>query len=282
MDSAYAKLGRAQEHLGELKESVDTARAEDLSGGLSAVVNDHPTDPSLALLTLTLQKQQAPEEWSLMMGDILTNLRAALDHAVYGHADRRQQLNSRQRKDLKYPIFTEEHDWIGAPEQFNPDGTVRKPARVGARDELGPLVDPAVLAVIETSQPFNAQNGPPTWHGLALLSGLVNRDKHRAVHEVPINIADLMLDGADVDVVSSDPAQTLPDGAIRITAVVRRPRRAGGAEPKDVLVNFRAVAAYIEEIELPRVNDHRPFLTVMEALVKMVGDLLDELKAAGC
>jgi hypothetical protein len=278
--SAYAKLDRAREHLVELQTAVDSFRDQDLSKELSATVADHPNDLSLALLTIRIHLQ-APMRWSLIMGDILTNLRAALDHAVYGHAAARQQLNSSQRRDLKYPIFTERHDWDGIPDSVNQDGTIKKGLK-GAYNELKPLVAPDVLTLIKQAQPFEAQNDPPEWHALAIMNGLVNRDKHRAVHEIPINIADLAVTETELEVISQKPAQVLPDGSVETTAIVRRPLRPPGAEPSDVSVNFAAVTDFIEDIELPRVNARRPFLTVMEKLVTSVGDHLDGLKAAGC
>jgi hypothetical protein len=81
MDNAYAKLVRAQEHLAELQTAVNAHREQDLSDELSARADDYPTDPALANVTISL-KLEAPLRWSLIMGDILTNLRAALDHAV--------------------------------------------------------------------------------------------------------------------------------------------------------------------------------------------------------
>lgn len=48
---------------------------------------------------------RAPAEWSLIIGDILTNLRASLDHAVYGQATSRRKLNSKERASLNHPML---------------------------------------------------------------------------------------------------------------------------------------------------------------------------------
>jgi len=158
MDNAYAKLVRAQEHLAELQTAVNAHREQDLSDELSARADDHPTDPALANVTISL-KLEAPLRWSLIMGDILTNLRAALDHAVYGHADRRQQLNSAQRKVLKYPIFTERHDWDGIPDRQNQNGTIRKGSK-GTLMLTSPV--PAMSSVAIQNPPLPpARSRPP-------------------------------------------------------------------------------------------------------------------------
>jgi hypothetical protein len=280
VDSAYAKLDRAREHLAELQTAVDAFREQDLSSLLSTSVEDHPSDPSLAVVGIRMH-MQAPMRWSLIIGDILTNLRAALDHAVYGHASARQQLNSSQRRDLKYPIFTERRDWDGIPDSVNQDGTIRRGLR-GAYNELEPLLAPEVLTLIGQAQPFEAQIDPPEWHALAILNGLVNRDKHRAVHEIPINIANLAVTETELEIISQEPAQLLPDGSIEAKAVLRRPARPPGAEPRNIPVNFAGVTEFMEHIELPRVDARKPFLTVMEKLVDAVAGHLDELRAAGC
>lgn len=277
MDSAYAKLGRSKEHLAELRTAVESFREQDLDAATSTNVDEHPSDPSLAVVSIRL-RMEVPQRWSLIMGDILTNLRAALDHAIYGHADSRTDLNSSQRRDLKYPICDQRHDWHGLPDSENQDGTIRK-GRTGAREELRPLVAPEVLDLIEQSQPFQLDR--PEWHDLAILSGLVNRDKHRAVIEVPIKVAEMALTGIELDVISQSEPVITPDG-VTVTATLRRPHRPAGAEPRDVPVNFGAALAFMEEVELPRTNTRRPFLVVMERLVKQVGDQLDALRAAGC
>jgi hypothetical protein len=80
-------------------------------------------------------------------------------------------------------MLTVRSEWDGIPETTAQDGTVKE-AKLGARDKLKDLVASDVLQVIEQNQPFNAKDDP-FWHGLAILSGLVNRDKHRAVLDIP-------------------------------------------------------------------------------------------------
>lgn len=56
-------------------------------------------------------REPIPEDWPLMVGDVLTNLRAALDHSVYGHAESRNQLTDKQRKALCFPIIEKVETW---------------------------------------------------------------------------------------------------------------------------------------------------------------------------
>lgn len=280
MDSAFAKYNRAKKHLEELRSSVEAFREADMSDELSHQVT-YPwgDDDPRAVVTLRLQLR-APREWSVIMGDILTNLRASLDHAVYGHATGRHRLNSDQRGKLYHPMLTERRAWEGTPEEMNADGTTRE-AKPGVRDSLRDLLEPAVLDHIERCQPFNADDDP-VWHGLAILSGLVNRDKHRAVLDVPIKLADLVIGDSNVEVLSEEDASFCPGDVVEKVFTIRRALRRPGAAPKYNLGLFRANTVFIEEIEIPRTQDRRAFLTVMETLVEKTGEYLEELKAIGC
>ena len=73
-------------------------------------------DPNESTLTMTVHiNEQMPDAWGLIIGDVLTNLRAALDHAVYGHAAARAQLTEAQDKKLQYPVLQDSDQWLGAP-----------------------------------------------------------------------------------------------------------------------------------------------------------------------
>jgi hypothetical protein len=281
VDSALAKYARAQKHLAELRAAIDEAHAADLSDELSRRVEyPYGDDDPRAVVILRLELR-SPAEWSLIMGDILTNLRAALDHAVYGHATSRKTLNAQQRKVLYHPMLTERSEWDGTPETPAQDGTVIE-AKVGVRDKLKDLVSPDVLQVIEKNQPFNA-DGDPFWHGLAVLSGLVNRDKHRAVLDIPVNIAELAMGDSNVEIISEGELTVLPDGAVEKEVTLRRAVRRAGAAPRYTLGLLSANTEFLEQIEIPNTGgERRSFITTMEKLVEATGTYLDELKAAGC
>ncbi|WP_020102431.1 hypothetical protein [Mycobacterium sp. 360MFTsu5.1] len=280
MESAYAKYERAQVQLDELRASVDRFRGADLDNELSFRMS-YPfgdRDPR-GILTLRVQ-MRAPSEWSLIIGDILTNLRAALDHAVYGHAMSRQTLNSERRKNLYHPMSTSSAEWESTPETTTPDGNV-KPSRKGIREVLQDLLAPAVLDVIEKNQPFNGTEAPG-WHGLSVLSGLANRDKHRAVLDIPINIAGLALGDNNLDITAEGEIRVLPGGIIEKDITIRRRMTPPGQPLRHRIGSIWASAAFLEEIEIPNTGERRPCLDIMEKLVTQAGQYLEELKRAGC
>lgn len=268
MESAFAKLSRAKVHRDQLDADVKAFRARE-PHEWKPEVSDHLFEPSLAVVKFRVRiKEETPSTWGLIVGDILTNLRAALDHAVYGHAAGRQALTAKQEKELNYPIIPIATDW---------------PNR---RNQLAPFIDPSVLNVIEQSQPFQSTQVPPDWHSLALLNGLVNRDKHRAVRTVSYVSDELDVVASDLDVVSQHvPSIEMTDGAVVASLTVRRARGRPGDRPGFpgwTAKTFHVENGYIEKIELPTVGDARPLLSVMDTFVRDVGALLNDLKAAGC
>jgi hypothetical protein len=280
VDSAYAKHARAEAHLSALRGAVEEAHAADLSRELTfRVTYPYGDDDERAILTLRLELR-SPSEWSLMIGDVLTNLRASLDHAVFGHATSRAALNAKQRSNLYHPILQTRAEWDGLPQTTAADGTVTE-ARAGVREKLQDLVEPSVLAVIEQHQPFNA-SGDVAWHGLTILSGLVNRDKHRSVLDLPVNIAELAMGDSNVDIMSEGDLSVVSDGVVEKEITVRRAVRRGGRAAGYTLGLIQANTAFLEEIEIPNTGERRSFITVMEKLVEQNGGYLDELKSAGC
>jgi hypothetical protein len=268
MDSAVAKLGRAQAHRDQLETEIRAFRARE-PFDWPYKLSDHMFDPSLAVITYRIHiKEEMPSTWGLVIGDVLTNLRAALDHAVFGHAAACADaagtpLTNRQEKDLNFPIVTIATDW---PNQ---------------QGRLALLVDPAVLAVIEKWQPFNQQEVPPDWHPLAVLNALVNRDKHREVRVVSYVSEQFDVVSNDHEVVSvTAPVSEMTEGAIVAYMHIRRPLRRG--KEKLVPGNFSVVNGYTENIEIPKVGAQRSVLPIVKGLVSDVEKLLDEMKVAGC
>jgi hypothetical protein len=213
--------------------------------------------------------EEMPDDWGLIFGDILSNLRAALDHAVYNHAMARQPLTPRQEKSMNYPVVMDETDWPRA------------------QTSLAQFVDPAVLNVIYLTQPFQQPIGGAHWHPLAILNGLVNRDKHRSVRPVLYTNEAFIVTDSDLDIVSVDTKPVeMTDGAIAATVTLRMPPKSPTPPgPQDLAFRAGGIdisTAYVENIEVPTVNVMRPLLFAADELVNTVEDVLEKLEAAGC
>ncbi|MGZ4337662.1 MAG: hypothetical protein ACXVRZ_04880 [Gaiellaceae bacterium] len=159
------------------------ARAQGYFAGLEAKINAYVADVKTFSTRTAVSAdgkqhsimatlhEEPHEEWGLVIGDTLHNLRCALDHIVW-------QLASPADRGIHtmFPISTDAGDFrLGRPDKKGK----RSPGRSGLRRIAG--VDPGAVAVIEAAQPY--QPGPAGF-GLNVLNQLENLDKHREIHTV--------------------------------------------------------------------------------------------------
>ncbi|MFD6356632.1 hypothetical protein [Nocardia tengchongensis] len=205
------------------------------------------------------------EEWGLVVGDILTNLRHSLDHALFGHITARHpNLTERERQKIQYPAVKEPTKWREQEKRY--------------ADPTDPWVAAPVWAVIEANQPFHIPD--PSLHQLYLLSKLAGQDKHRTLHVVVHRAAATLHAGRTHITELPATAQPLTDGAVLVRERILRPLpSAGPAVLKD-----RGETAYIEHLDIPTATGsvRRSVLELMEDFTNAVGLHLDSLSSAGC
>lgn len=219
--------------------------------------------------------QPIPDEWPLIVGDVLTNLRAALDHALFGHVTARHPLTPQQERGLQFPILTNRDMWVGNPAATNPN------RQHGQRGELAVWCDPKVLDVIEDVQPFNAAN--PDQHVLKILNELVNFDKHRSLRVVTYATHDLRVTRCPAKVVKTTTVRgEMVDGTMIGTVIMERPNFGPGASAHDRLLPLDVDIDYAEEIHLPVPGINHSLVTVIENVTSAVEKTLNTLRSAGC
>jgi hypothetical protein len=157
LDGARLKIERAQEHLDSLKAELDMFLGKDpyhfnVEGNEDAV-------------TFQPIIHAAPLRFSTIIGDVVTNSRAALDYIAW-------QLANRHFSDpVLDPI--EDKRWVSFPISENlprpDDGFSHKMNRFANRKIPAPA-----LTLIRDVQPYN-----PGYKSLWWLHELVNEDKHR-------------------------------------------------------------------------------------------------------
>lgn len=158
------KLRRAEEHIRDLNLRI----TDYLARRPYRVSEDLYTQPGEYNLRLKVL-EWPPHEWGPLIGDVLTNLRAALDHAVY---DLTIAKTGKPLKGTGFPILGEPSAWDaldarGKPRQSSGTGLLRG-------------VHEMAMAEIERMQPYNSREGE-LGHRLSTLSKLVNADKHRTL-----------------------------------------------------------------------------------------------------
>lgn len=166
--SWWLKVKRAQKHLRELEREIrrPTKRNPYTEEFVVEPDGDYYRWRSRLQMTDELKQRLA-----IIVGDVLHNLRTALDHCAVAVAPReRERLAG-------FPIFTEDF-WL----EDRPGHSVRGDdmARQGRRTyrrQTDEMPDDA-LAIIEAAQPYKAASDPGLTP-LGLLAQLENADKHR-------------------------------------------------------------------------------------------------------
>lgn len=151
-----------------------------------------------------------PERWSVLVGDAVTNLRAALDHALWAAVVTHSGQPSKPHA-VQFPIASTRQKFVELARRLS--GTVSE----------------AALGIVEAVQPFHGGSAAHT-APLEVLRWLSNVDKHRAVHIVGRVAVDMgpaiILSGVPLDIVEEwrlDGPAT--DGAVIARLIVRRPAR---------------------------------------------------------
>jgi hypothetical protein len=159
-DGINAKLDRADEHMRSLTDEITTYFESEPHTYRTHVDLEAGTYRVTVAIT-----RLPPIRLAIICGDFAHNLRAALDHSVYG-------LVSAPTRKTAFPIYRCEEDFTS---------WVETPARKG---KPGPLTgldpDGVLFARIVACQPFRHVDGPDD-HPLEALQQLSNADKHRTI-----------------------------------------------------------------------------------------------------
>lgn len=229
------KFDRADELLHLLEAEVE----EYLEGGAATLSADRlPDDPALWELRLRLRRQPPPR-WSAIAGDVLHNVRSALDSLIYALLVERssQPLTDRQRKAAQFPITQDEvgfrkFDWHAG----------------SADDEL--------VAAVAAVQPWHDIRGlgfgadeiadvlPK--YPLSLLQRWSNIDKHRTLHTAVAGLDALHM---GLPAGSSSDWQVADPWPWRDGSVVMRVRVLGLAPDQEPDFGFRFTVALEEDVQ---------------------------------
>ncbi len=152
-----------------------------------------------------------PERWSVLIGDVLTNLRGALDHAFWAAVNAHSGQPERPSR-IQFPIDASRRDFKNHAK------------------ELQELVPADVWQLIEQAQPFH-WDADASAHPLERLRWLSNMDKHRFLHV--INMVQLPLGSTVVEAEPEMPVLSewrqegpVEAGDVLLRLVLRRPDEA--------------------------------------------------------
>jgi hypothetical protein len=151
--SAQRKFFRGVTQVRELLAAADAFESRDAYAFRTEI--EAKSTHEIRYRSFALEQEAPPDDWPLLAGEAIQNLRASLDHMVYtasGEQDRTQ-----------FPIFTD-------PDKFQE----KAPAMLEGVPE-------SVVATIERAQPYRSYAADPAQTMLEQLRLLSNRDKHRTL-----------------------------------------------------------------------------------------------------
>lgn len=173
------KLRRSLRHLRELEVAIDAyAKAHPYK-----VVPHESNEVHPRRRTFYAFVNQPPDPaLSIVLGDVLYNLRSALDHLAVAF------VAPGRRRNASFPIFVDDL-WATDPATgcyVNADEHARK-----AFDTATKTMSDDALEVIRSLQPFRTHPHAPATSPLALLNRLSSADKHSRLVPVSFGIADI-------------------------------------------------------------------------------------------
>jgi hypothetical protein len=192
------------EDLEAILEKLRTAnrRLQDLAPGIESFRNSKPHSiirqdqpygadglSSDVVYTVGALKNREPlVKWAVAAGEILYNLRSALEQSAY-RLSRLHCAPSEPPGGIGFPIFTSKSRFF----RTNSSGAFREGSGAHQIRAMSHEAQQAILAV----QPYQRMNQPED-HPLAILDALMNHDKHQAPHIVASAVDDIKLRENDV------------------------------------------------------------------------------------
>ncbi len=166
LDDSRAKVRWAERHLAALDDDFASWVEEAKRDRLVVVIGKRP-GPAAGDLHWVVEEVADTDafRWGLFVGDLVHNLRSAVDHVAFALADR----DSPNRGEDRATQFVIARD----ASEFN-----------NSRWHLKHL-SRAHQDMVEREQPYQPPNSPDS-HPLGLLERLSNVDKHRVVHVVQV------------------------------------------------------------------------------------------------
>ncbi len=189
------KVSRALEHLLTLDNEIDQYRNRET---YTIVREIDRGDPRLRYSYWL--KEVPPAHLSVVIGDVVGNLRAALDHLAWALVLVSGGTPSTGRPATQFPILQS---------RTTGSGKLRKAEIAGG-------VDLKVQSLVEELQPYQRVSDPEA-HPLAVLNELVNIDKHRTLHVASMKSRDtevFLVNGSGTRIAGAGPKEPVGHGDV--------------------------------------------------------------------
>jgi len=251
MEGIRTKLSRAK----EIFECLDAEALEFIREQPFRIRDEHPKAHHYRGVAVV--KKLPPVRWAALAGDVIHNLRSALDHIAWQLV----QANGNQpRKSTEFPVFTKRDEYGKTSGRF-----------IGG-------VSPQAVDLITALQPFNIEN--PAQHPLKVLHDLNRRDKHRLLKLAAGAIVKGSLQtigSVHLQAFEFQNAFPLRDGAVVVRAIAKAHKEVPGSALRakivfDIVFDANGTGAHGKGI--------KPILTELLAFVQDAVDRFEPLIVA--
>ncbi len=254
--SAYGKLTRADAHLQELwSELKEFSSSNPYS--IRSETNLKSAEKTIRCSYFVGRFTEPPEHWSLLIGDAIQNMRAALDHATWALVVSQcsNTFAKRNIRKIYFPIHTAKGGF--------------------EKDTVALAVRPEARAVLEELQPYSRREDDPKRDAFVAIRELSNLDKHRALslvvmrgHMSEVTTRPFLQGGRVVFV---------EEGPLRKGAQVVRFTAARPPPPAQVEVDFSLTVEV--SIESPKPAANVPLDLGLRELRARTGEAVDRIRA---
>jgi hypothetical protein len=179
LSGVRVKLGRAAHHLSSLQSALNDYMSVDTDGAGPGIRLDFDTESGV-WKAIAHVPEQVPIEWSVLIGEVLYQLRSSLDHMI--------NCVTTPTRYTSFPIYDDKSNYLS------------NEARL-----LAGVPEP-YLTLIRELQPFWQMPQTPREHALWALHELARLDRHQFLH-----VADLWLMRCEIATEPSD-ALTIDNG----------------------------------------------------------------------
>jgi hypothetical protein len=165
LDSARVKIGRAAEHVGAIRRIINSLAS---TANSYEIVKDADGKEKIRFLI------QPPPQIAVLAGEVVYQLRSALDHLAFDLVKRNQAgitLPANWDTRCDFPM------WLRIPDEQIKCGYTNPPLPYNCFTKSLPGISKTAFTFIEGVQPY--RNGAGPHNALRLIANLSNIDRHR-------------------------------------------------------------------------------------------------------
>jgi hypothetical protein len=264
--SSRAKFARAVEHFDTLQDSI-----VEFVGEKPFRLEREFDDQTGRHQIVFYATKEIPLSWFILIGEIVYNLRCALDHAVYELS--RLENDGKPVSGTEFPIGTDRVKFYAK----EPNSNAWKAGNGAFQIRR---LNSTQKKIVEDLQPFDGRMNEDIAN-LLTLNRLCNVDKHRSVHVARIATANQAVSGTgDVKIFPPEMINARHVGDRCVVLEFARGDSARAGDKFEMNLEIEPTVRFHEDSE-EFLYKRRPVLETLASLAETVEQIIDQLELAG-